>query len=128
MAEQADGGDHGEQAPVHFFVHIPKCGGNTFSDFLARQFPLEKIYTAEKSTAAWEDHRRDIAARAEQLSRENKGALLRRRFIDGMRQHDLVMWDNRAVMHRARRYDHTKRRDMHRTTVADSAPTLAQAL
>jgi hypothetical protein len=98
MAEQAEGGDHGGQAPVHFFVHIPKCGGNTFSDFLARQFPLEKIYTAEKSTAAWEDHRRDIAARAEQLSRENKGALLRRRFIDGMRQHDLVIenhytWD-----------------------------------
>lgn len=44
------------------------------------------------------------------------------------RQHDLVMWDNRAVMHRARRYDHTKQRDMHRTTVADSAPTLAQPL
>lgn len=44
------------------------------------------------------------------------------------RQHDLVMWDNRAVMHRARRYDHTQRRDMHRTTVADSAPTLQQPL
>lgn len=44
------------------------------------------------------------------------------------RQHDLVMWDNRAVMHRARRYDHTQRRDMHRTTVADSAPTLEQPL
>lgn len=43
------------------------------------------------------------------------------------RQHDLVMWDNRVVMHRARRYDHTKARDMHRTTVADSAPTLEQA-
>ncbi|NQW12063.1 MAG: TauD/TfdA family dioxygenase [Alphaproteobacteria bacterium] len=44
------------------------------------------------------------------------------------RQHDLVMWDNRAVMHRARRYDHTKRRDLHRTTVADSAPTLEQPI
>lgn len=44
------------------------------------------------------------------------------------RPHDLVMWDNRAVMHRARRYDHTQRRDMHRTTVADSAPTLEQPL
>ncbi|MBI1244074.1 MAG: TauD/TfdA family dioxygenase [Alphaproteobacteria bacterium] len=44
------------------------------------------------------------------------------------RPYDLVMWDNRAVMHRARRYDHTKHRDMHRTTVADSAPTLAQPL
>jgi alpha-ketoglutarate-dependent 2,4-dichlorophenoxyacetate dioxygenase len=36
---------------------------------------------------------------------------------------DLVMWDNRVVMHRARRYDHTKKRDLHRTTVADSGPT-----
>ncbi|MEM7253688.1 MAG: TauD/TfdA family dioxygenase [Pseudomonadota bacterium] len=42
-------------------------------------------------------------------------------------QFDLVMWDNRAVMHRAREYDHTQVRDMHRTTVADSAPTLEQA-
>jgi len=40
---------------------------------------------------------------------------------------DLVMWDNRVVMHRARRYDHTKVRDLHRTTVADCAPTLEQA-
>ena len=44
------------------------------------------------------------------------------------RQFDLVMWDNRAVMHRARRYDHTQPRDMHRTTVADRAPTLEQPL
>jgi len=43
------------------------------------------------------------------------------------RKWDLVMWDNRVVMHRARRYDGTKVRDMHRTTVADSAPTLEQA-
>lgn len=31
---------------------------------------------------------------------------------------DLVMWDNRTTMHRARRYDHTQHRDLHRTTVA----------
>lgn len=43
------------------------------------------------------------------------------------RPHDLVMWDNRATMHRARRYDATKVRDLHRTTVADVAPTLEQA-
>jgi alpha-ketoglutarate-dependent 2,4-dichlorophenoxyacetate dioxygenase len=30
-------------------------------------------------------------------------------------------------MHRARRYDATQPRDLHRTTVADSAPTLEQA-
>jgi len=42
------------------------------------------------------------------------------------RQWDLVMWDNRVVMHRARRYDHHAVRDLHRTTVADCAPTLDQ--
>ncbi|MGI9334819.1 MAG: TauD/TfdA dioxygenase family protein, partial [Gammaproteobacteria bacterium] len=42
------------------------------------------------------------------------------------RQWDLVIWDNRAVMHRARRADRTSVRDMHRTTVADRAPTLEQ--
>ncbi|MFC7475345.1 TauD/TfdA dioxygenase family protein [Dankookia sp. GCM10030260] len=41
--------------------------------------------------------------------------------------HDLVMWDNRVTMHRARRYDATQVRDLHRTTVADVAPTLQQA-
>jgi len=42
------------------------------------------------------------------------------------RRHDLVMWDNRATMHRARRYDHTQVRDMRRTTIAGSAPTVEQ--
>lgn len=34
------------------------------------------------------------------------------------RPFDLVIWDNRVTMHRVRRYDHTKPRDMRRTTVA----------
>jgi len=34
---------------------------------------------------------------------------------------DLVMWDNRCTMHRARRYDHTQVRDMRRTTVGNRA-------
>jgi alpha-ketoglutarate-dependent 2,4-dichlorophenoxyacetate dioxygenase len=42
------------------------------------------------------------------------------------RQHDLVIWDNRATMHRARRYDHTQIRDMRRTTIAGSEPTVEQ--
>jgi alpha-ketoglutarate-dependent 2,4-dichlorophenoxyacetate dioxygenase len=41
--------------------------------------------------------------------------------------HDLVMWDNRATMHRARRYDDKQIRELHRTTVADVGPTLDQA-
>jgi alpha-ketoglutarate-dependent 2,4-dichlorophenoxyacetate dioxygenase len=40
---------------------------------------------------------------------------------------DLVMWDNRAMMHRARRYDPAEVRELHRTTVADDRPTLEQA-
>jgi alpha-ketoglutarate-dependent 2,4-dichlorophenoxyacetate dioxygenase len=40
---------------------------------------------------------------------------------------DLVMWDNRAMMHRARRYDPNEVRELHRTTVADDHPTLEQA-
>ena len=53
-----------------------------------------------------------------------------RRFVHAheWRQYDLVMWDNRCTMHRARPFDPTQVRDMHRTTVADCAPTLQQLL
>lgn len=40
---------------------------------------------------------------------------------------DLVIWDNRCTMHRAREYDMTQVRDLHRTTVSDVAPTVEQA-
>ena len=40
---------------------------------------------------------------------------------------DLVMWDDRCTMHRAREYDLSYPRDMHRTTVSDVASTLEQA-
>jgi alpha-ketoglutarate-dependent 2,4-dichlorophenoxyacetate dioxygenase len=39
---------------------------------------------------------------------------------------DLVMWDNRQMMHRVRRYDDDQPRDMRRTTVAGTVPTVAQ--
>ena len=39
---------------------------------------------------------------------------------------DLVMWDNRQMMHRVRRYDDDQPRDMRRTTVAGTAPTVEQ--
>lgn len=40
---------------------------------------------------------------------------------------DLVMWDNRTVMHRARRYeDETYARDLRRTTLTDGVPTAEQ--
>jgi alpha-ketoglutarate-dependent 2,4-dichlorophenoxyacetate dioxygenase len=42
------------------------------------------------------------------------------------RPFDLVMWDNRCTMHRVRRYDAAQIRDMRRTTVAGTGPTVAQ--
>jgi alpha-ketoglutarate-dependent 2,4-dichlorophenoxyacetate dioxygenase len=42
------------------------------------------------------------------------------------RPHDLVMWDNRSTMHRARRFDRTEIRDVRRTTLAGDAPTVHQ--
>jgi alpha-ketoglutarate-dependent taurine dioxygenase len=35
---------------------------------------------------------------------------------------DVVIWDNRGVLHRACRYDPTSARDMHRTTIAGDEP------
>jgi alpha-ketoglutarate-dependent 2,4-dichlorophenoxyacetate dioxygenase len=40
------------------------------------------------------------------------------------RPHDLVMWDNRATMHRARRFARNEVRDVRRTTLAGHAPTV----
>jgi alpha-ketoglutarate-dependent 2,4-dichlorophenoxyacetate dioxygenase len=47
-------------------------------------------------------------------------------YVHKWRQWDLVMWDNRQMMHRVRRYDETQPRDMRRTTVAGDAPTTTQ--
>jgi alpha-ketoglutarate-dependent 2,4-dichlorophenoxyacetate dioxygenase len=47
-------------------------------------------------------------------------------YVHRWRPWDLVMWDNRQVMHRVRRYDESRPRDMRRTTVAGDAPTIAQ--
>ena len=42
-------------------------------------------------------------------------------------QFDLVVWDNQATMHRSRPFDATQVRDMHRTTVAGTRSTMAEA-
>jgi alpha-ketoglutarate-dependent 2,4-dichlorophenoxyacetate dioxygenase len=51
-----------------------------------------------------------------------------RRFVYAhrWRPYDLVMWDNRATMHRVRRYANALPRDMRRTTVAGTEMTTAQ--
>ena len=41
------------------------------------------------------------------------------------RPNDLVMWDNRQTMHRARRFDHNEVRDVRRTTLGGDAPLIA---
>jgi alpha-ketoglutarate-dependent 2,4-dichlorophenoxyacetate dioxygenase len=41
------------------------------------------------------------------------------------RRHDLVVWDNRTTMHRARRFDRNEVRDMRRTTLAGEVPIVA---
>ncbi len=54
---------------------------------------------------------------------------VQRRFVYAhvWRQWDLVMWDNRTTMHRARRYnDLTDIRDMRRTTIRGAGVTTAQ--
>jgi alpha-ketoglutarate-dependent 2,4-dichlorophenoxyacetate dioxygenase len=47
-------------------------------------------------------------------------------YVHRWRVWDLVMWDNRQMMHRVRRYDDNQPRDMRRTTVAGDAPTIEQ--
>ncbi len=42
------------------------------------------------------------------------------------RPSDLVMWDNRVTMHRARRYDPKEVRDMRRTTLTNEVSSLEQ--
>ncbi len=44
------------------------------------------------------------------------------------RQHDLVLWDNRSVLHRATPFDNAhEKRFMVRTTIAGDGPTLGEA-
>lgn len=43
------------------------------------------------------------------------------------RPFDLVMWDNRTTMHRARRFDRNEVRDVRRTTLAGDVITIEQA-
>jgi len=40
---------------------------------------------------------------------------------------DLVIWDNRTTMHRARRFDRSEIRDVRRTTLAGDVATIEQA-
>ena len=47
-------------------------------------------------------------------------------YTHAWRPWDLVMWDNRVTMHRARRYDPKEVRDMRRTTLTNEVSSLEQ--
>lgn len=47
-------------------------------------------------------------------------------YVHVWRPWDLVMWDNRVTMHRARRYDPTEVRDLRRTTLTNEVSSLVQ--
>jgi alpha-ketoglutarate-dependent 2,4-dichlorophenoxyacetate dioxygenase len=58
------------------------------------------------------------------LERATEPALI---YTHRWRPGDLVMWDNRCVLHRGRPWDESAhRRVMHRTTVAGEGPTAAE--
>jgi alpha-ketoglutarate-dependent 2,4-dichlorophenoxyacetate dioxygenase len=65
---------------------------------------------------------------ARDIIRELTEHATQRRFVHShqWRPFDLVIWDNRQLMHRVRPFDETKVRDMRRTTVAGDAPTVEQ--
>src|SRR3546814_13552318 len=44
------------------------------------------------------------------------------------RKGDLVIWDNRSMLHRARPFDPVAPRDTRRTSLARARPTMEQAL
>ncbi|MBV8408047.1 MAG: TauD/TfdA family dioxygenase, partial [Alphaproteobacteria bacterium] len=49
------------------------------------------------------------------------------RLSHAWREGDVIVWDNRAILHRATYYDAVKyRRLMQRTTIAGDAPTVLQ--
>jgi alpha-ketoglutarate-dependent 2,4-dichlorophenoxyacetate dioxygenase len=67
---------------------------------------------------------------ARMLIRDLTEHATQRRFVYAhvWRQWDLIIWDNRTTMHRARRYnDLTDVRDMRRTTIRGDGVTIAQA-
>ena len=47
-------------------------------------------------------------------------------FAHKWRPGDLVMWDNRSTMHRARTFPHDEPRDVRRTTLMGDGPTIEQ--
>ena len=70
------------------------------------------------------DKQREIASKGGRAAHATQRQFV---YAHVWRLHDLVMWDNRVTMHRARRYGHTEVRDMRRTTLTNEVSSLEQA-
>ncbi len=46
-------------------------------------------------------------------------------YVHEWRENDVLVWDNRQMLHRVRAFDESRKRDMRRTTVAGDMPTVA---
>ncbi|MBD3672062.1 MAG: sulfotransferase family 2 domain-containing protein [Planctomycetaceae bacterium] len=88
-ASQEESAEASDSKPMHFFLHIPKCGGTTFSDYLSRHFPRSAIYTADKSIADYQIHQQLKAAG--QISSKDNFRLLSQRYVESMQSCDLIV-------------------------------------
>src|SRR4029077_14044948 len=124
---------------------IPSWGANTeFADMRAAYDALEERTKAEIEDLVCEHSLKysreaigftdlteeEIAAfpEARMFLRDLTEHATQREFVysHAWRPYDLVMWDNRQTMHRARRFDHDEVRDVRRTTLGGDAPLIAQ--
>src|SRR6516162_7407978 len=118
---------------------IPSWGANTeFADMRAAYDALDERAKAEVEDLVCE-HSLFLAAHAgaivgwtipeaRMFLRDLTEHATRPEFVYShtWRPYDLVMWDNRQTMHRARRFDHNEVRDVRRTTLGGDAPLIAQ--
>ena len=81
--------DSSATSPMHFFLHIPKCGGTTFSDYLSRHFPRSAIYTADKSIADYQTHQ--LLKSSGRISAKDNFRLLSQRYVESMQSHNLIV-------------------------------------
>jgi taurine dioxygenase len=117
--------------------HNPERTGDTGSqavEFPAVRQPLVRVHPATGAKSLYVCPA--VISHVEGLDAAASSALIEAliahiaqpRFVYSHRWHkgDLVMWDNRAVLHTASLFDHTRfQRLMYRTTVAGNAPALA---
>jgi alpha-ketoglutarate-dependent 2,4-dichlorophenoxyacetate dioxygenase len=124
----------------HFAFHSRvMLGDSRYTDeqlkvFPPVEWPLVRVHPGSKRKVLWVGvHATHILGRPVAEGRLFLWDLLehatQRQFIHAhtWRAGDLVMWDNRATLHRGRRYDLSQRRDLRRTTTLHSSIPFEQA-